>query len=93
MATNCSGHPIADAHPGNLDAIVFPGQDMNNARVADFANVDDWEKNKLDRTKSSRMGWTDVAISLNGPIVGSLIHHFKDRWYVSVLREPLAIPY
>ncbi|CAI4210752.1 unnamed protein product [Parascedosporium putredinis] len=52
----------------------------NNARIYDFHNVDDWEKNKLDRTQSSRMGWTDVAISLNGPIVASLIHHFKDRW-------------
>lgn len=26
-------HPIADAHPGNLDDIVFPGQDFNNARI------------------------------------------------------------
>jgi phospholipase D1/2 len=26
-------HPIADAHPGNLDRIVFPGQDFNNARI------------------------------------------------------------
>ena len=40
------GHPIADAHPDNLDNIVFPGQDYNNARVFDFANVDDWNQNK-----------------------------------------------
>lgn len=26
-------HPIADAHPGDLDRIVFPGQDFNNARI------------------------------------------------------------
>ena len=26
-------HPIADAHPGDLDKIVFPGQDFNNARM------------------------------------------------------------
>lgn len=26
-------HPIADAHPGNLERIVFPGQDFNNARI------------------------------------------------------------
>jgi phospholipase D1/2 len=26
-------HPIADAHPGDLDRIVFPGQDFNNARM------------------------------------------------------------
>ena len=25
-------HPIADCHPSNLDNIVFPGQDYNNAR-------------------------------------------------------------
>jgi phospholipase D1/2 len=23
-------HPIADAHPGDLNAILFPGQDYNN---------------------------------------------------------------
>ncbi|KAI1386691.1 phospholipase D/nuclease [Hypoxylon trugodes] len=75
-----NSHPIADAHPGNLDAIVFPGQDFNNARVYDFEGVDNWDHNKLDRTKSSRMGWSDIAISLKGPIVGSLIDHFTDRW-------------
>lgn len=43
---NISGHPIADAHPGNVDAIVFPGQDYNNARVYDFEDVQSWENNK-----------------------------------------------
>jgi len=75
-----NSHPIADAHPGNLDAIIFPGQDYNNARVYDFADVDNWEQNKLDRTKSSRMGWSDVSISLNGAIVQHLADHFVDRW-------------
>ncbi|OIW28351.1 phospholipase D/nuclease [Coniochaeta ligniaria NRRL 30616] len=75
-----NSHPIADAHPGDVDAIVFPGQDYNNARVYDFEDVQKWENNKLDRTKSSRMGWSDISISLSGPIVDSLIHHFTDRW-------------
>ncbi|KAM0432766.1 hypothetical protein ACHAPT_004468 [Fusarium lateritium] len=75
-----SSHPIADAHPGDLDAIIFPGQDYNNARVYDFADVQDWNQNKLDRTKSSRMGWSDVALSMNGPITSSLVDHFVDRW-------------
>jgi phospholipase D1/2 len=26
-------HSIADAHPGDMDRIVFPGQDFNNARM------------------------------------------------------------
>ncbi|KAI1379551.1 phospholipase D/nuclease [Hypoxylon crocopeplum] len=75
-----NSHPIADAHPGNLDAIVFPGQDFNNARVYDFEGVDNWDHNQLDRTKNSRMGWSDIAISMKGPIVGSLMDHFSDRW-------------
>ena len=41
-----TGHPIADAHPEDLDAILFPGQDYNNARVYDFEDVDKWENNK-----------------------------------------------
>ncbi|KAK8080007.1 phospholipase D domain-containing protein [Apiospora hydei] len=75
-----NSHPIADAHPGNLDAIIFPGQDYNNARIFDFEGVNDWDHNKLDRTQSSRMGWSDISISLNGPIVHNLIDHFSDRW-------------
>ncbi|KAL8298553.1 hypothetical protein RB600_003195 [Gaeumannomyces tritici] len=75
-----NSHPIADTHPGDLNAIVFPGQDYNNARVYDFESVDKWENNKLDRTVSSRMGWSDISISLSGNIVNSLILHFKDRW-------------
>lgn len=35
----------------------------------------------VDRTKSSRMGWSDVALSMNGPIVSDLVSHFVDRWY------------
>ncbi|KAK5085223.1 hypothetical protein LTR05_004503 [Lithohypha guttulata] len=73
-------HPIADAHPSDLNKIVFPGQDFNNARVSDFSEVNHPFQNKLDRTKSSRMGWSDISISLRGPCVGDLIHHFVDRW-------------
>ncbi|KAI1436321.1 hypothetical protein GGR50DRAFT_651645 [Xylaria sp. CBS 124048] len=75
-----NSHPIADAHPGNLDSIIFPGQDFNNARVYDFEGVNNWDHNQLDRTKNSRMGWSDISISLNGPIVHSLLDHFTDRW-------------
>ena len=29
-------HPLADAHPTDFAATLFPGQDYNNARVLDF---------------------------------------------------------
>ncbi|KAI9845493.1 MAG: hypothetical protein M1837_004832 [Sclerophora amabilis] len=73
-------HPIADAHPGDLDDIVFPGQDFNNARVMDFDDVVNFQNNKLDRTTSSRMGWSDVALCLKGPVVQDLRSHFVNRW-------------
>ncbi|KAL2135746.1 hypothetical protein VTI74DRAFT_7116 [Chaetomium olivicolor] len=75
-----NSHPIADAHPGDLNRVIFPGQDYNNARIYDFEDVDKWENNKLDRTKSPRMGWSDISISLSGPIVDSLAIHFTQRW-------------
>lgn len=75
-----NSHAIADAHPSNLNDIIFPGQDYNNARVYDFEDVSNWENNKLDRTKHSRMGWSDISISLQGHIVDNLVDHFVDRW-------------
>lgn len=35
---------------------------------------------QVDRTKNSRMGWSDVALSMEGPITRSLVAHFVDRW-------------
>ncbi|PSK44237.1 Phospholipase D1 [Elsinoe australis] len=73
-------HPIADVHPGDLNQIVFPGQDYNNARVMDFQDVVNWQNNKLDRKYNSRMGWSDMSISLLGPVVEDLKAHFAQRW-------------
>lgn len=73
-------HPIADTHPHDLNAIVFPGQDYNNARIMDFDDVVHWKNNKLDRKTSSRMGWSDISVSVHGPAVQDLRRHFVDRW-------------
>ncbi|KAF8535067.1 hypothetical protein BDD12DRAFT_754061, partial [Trichophaea hybrida] len=73
-------HPIADAHPNDVNAIIFPGQDYNNARLLDFQHVDKYEDNTVSRLEISRMGWTDVAMSLMGPAVYDLKVHFTQRW-------------
>ena len=73
-------HPIADCHPSNIDETVFPGQEYNNARVLDFQDVPHWQNNKLDRKTSSRMGWSDISVSLRGPVVEDLRAHFVERW-------------
>ena len=75
-----NSHPLADAHPTDINKALFPGQDFNNARVYDFEDVTNWENNKLDRTKNSRMGWSDISICLRGPVVQDLKAHFVQRW-------------
>src|SRR5262249_26277719 len=51
-----------------------------NSRIMDFYDVPHWQNNKLDRTQEPRMGWTDLSISLTGPIVDDLREHFAQRW-------------
>jgi phospholipase D1/2 len=75
-----NSHPIADAHPTDINLALFPGQDYNNARVYDFADVSKYDMNKLNRTISSRMGWSDLSICLEGPMVEDLKAHFVQRW-------------
>jgi phospholipase D1/2 len=73
-------HPIADSHPTDIKASLFPGQDYNNARIYDFQNVTQYDKNMLDRNISSRMGWSDLSFSIQGPMVEDLRAHFVQRW-------------
>jgi phospholipase D1/2 len=73
-------HSIADLHARNVYDTVFVGQDYNNARILDFQDVVHFENNQLDKTKSSRMGWSDVSLSLIGPAVEDLKEHFVERW-------------
>ncbi len=46
----------------------------------DFQDVANWQNNKLDRRFNSRMGWSDVSISLRGPVIEDLRAHFAQRW-------------
>lgn len=86
-----NSHPIADAHPTDINKALFPGQDFNNARVYDFADVENWQNNKLDRTQSSRMGWSDLSMCLSGPVVQDLRAHFVQRWNF-IFKEKYDVP-
>ncbi|KAL5335418.1 hypothetical protein BJX70DRAFT_401625 [Aspergillus crustosus] len=72
-------HSLADNHDNPADS-VFTGQEYNNARVLDFTDVAHPEQNMLDRTQTSRMGWSDVAVSFHGPAVEDLRRMFVERW-------------
>lgn len=62
--------PLADAHPTQFYKTLFPGQDYNDARFADFEHVDDYASNKISVLEQPRMPWHDVRrhiILLNAP--------------------------
>ena len=46
----------------------------------DFQDVSHWQNNALNRKDSPRMGWSDISISLHGPVVEDLRAHFVERW-------------
>jgi len=42
--------------------------------------VSHYQNNVLNRKDSSRMGWSDISVSLHGPVVEDLRAHFIERW-------------
>ncbi|EIW52191.1 phospholipase D/nuclease [Trametes versicolor FP-101664 SS1] len=73
-------HPLADVHPTNPEDTLFPGQDYNNARIMDFANVPNYVSNGLSAIESARMPWHDVHMTLTGTVVLDIVQHFVERW-------------
>ncbi|KAK4058234.1 hypothetical protein OIO90_000973 [Microbotryomycetes sp. JL221] len=73
-------YPLADVHPTDMSRSLFAGQDYNNARVADFQNVDHWVSNQQSRLEIGRMPWHDVHTMLVGPAVMDVAQHFVERW-------------
>lgn len=59
---------------------VFHGQDYSNPRIRDFEEVTNWEKCLVDKSAQPRMPWRDIAIRLQGPIVGGMKRHFLQFW-------------
>ncbi|KAF7797283.1 hypothetical protein EIP86_008478 [Pleurotus ostreatoroseus] len=73
-------HPLADAHPTNFAATLFPGQDYNNARVLDFKDVGQYANQGISVLDTPRMPWHDVHMTLCGPVVLDIVLHYVERW-------------
>ena len=73
-------HPLADVHPANPFATLFPGQDYNNARIMDFQDVPNYVSNGLSSIESGRMPWHDVHMTLTGEAVLDIVQHYVERW-------------
>ncbi|KAJ2630158.1 hypothetical protein H4R22_002857, partial [Coemansia sp. RSA 1290] len=79
------GHRLADYYlPANGTPYShlqnFFGQDYNNARIHDFANVNDYESTLIDRRTTPRMPWHDVHMAMIGQPARDVARHFIQRW-------------
>lgn len=68
-------HRMAD--PADL---VWPGQDFNNVRLKDFANVEQHDVTLIDRQFAPRMPWHDVSYRIRGSGAYDIARHFCERW-------------
>lgn len=64
----------------DLDGQLWPGIDYSNVRIADFINVNQWERDGINRNIYPRMPWHDIAVSVTGMIVKDVWNHFIQLW-------------
>lgn len=62
---------------------IYPGQDYNNVRVADFSDLEQPDKCLIDKATVPRMPWRDIAVQIEGDAVLSLVRHFISYWNFS----------
>ena len=70
-------HPLTDLGPYEY---FYPGIDYANSRISDFKNVKTPEISHLNREKTPRMPWHDVAMMVIGLPVKDLARHFMQYW-------------
>ena len=65
---------------GGEKQTYFFGQDYYNTRLKDFHDVDKWNFCLLDKYNQPRMPWRDIAVQLEGEVVGQMKRHFLKFW-------------
>ena len=68
-------HPLFDTSPA-----LWPGIDYSNSRVCDFAGVENWTRDSVNREKVPRMPWHDVGIQVVGKAASDIALHFIELW-------------
>lgn len=53
-------------------------------------DVDDWMSNEQSKLEIGRMPWHDVHVSISGPAVLDVAHHFIERW--NFVKEACSLP-
>lgn len=59
---------------------TWNGIEYSNVRVLDFTDVEEWERDIIDRNSIPRMPWHDVAVKIVGKAAGDITLHFIELW-------------
>ncbi|XP_071943012.1 phospholipase D1-like [Antedon mediterranea] len=66
---------------------LWPGKDYCNFIVRDVADPHDAFTDNVDRSKTPRMPWHDIACSVSGKLAADVSRHFIQRWNASKLEK------
>ncbi|XP_033107848.1 phospholipase D1-like [Anneissia japonica] len=66
---------------------LWPGKDYCNFIVRDVADPHDAFTDNVDRSKTPRMPWHDIAGSVTGKLAADVSRHFIQRWNASKLEK------
>lgn len=70
-----ASHPLFDSSPS-----LWPGIDYSNSRVCDFAAVENWTRDSVNRAQVPRMPWHDVGLRIVGKTASDIALHFIELW-------------
>lgn len=76
-----------ESNPQNL--YNWPGIDFSNDRLLDRLDLKNYMKEYVDRDKTCRMPWHDIACRIEGPAVIDVFRHFFQRWSYAVEEKTL----
>jgi phospholipase D1/2 len=78
----CYGRMDTNAHRlfDNGPVPYWNGIDYSNSRIADFTNVQNWQRDSIDRNSLPRMPWHDVAMRVKGKAAADVAMHFIELW-------------
>lgn len=70
-----TAHNVSDIH-----ARMFPGKDYSNPYVKDFFELEQYDRDGVDRLAVARMPWHDVGMEMTGAAASDVARHFVERW-------------
>ncbi|CAG9323177.1 unnamed protein product [Blepharisma stoltei] len=59
---------------------TWPGIDYSNVRISEYQDVDNWNRDLINRKTTPRMPWHDIALKVSGKAASDVALHFIELW-------------